>query len=280
MAARIPSDSLSVEQCIRWLSKTSRSPGSISTGSAAAHVVVDDLEVAVVGARAAVRDVRVHRLGLRAGQHVEAPVDEGRLGHGQPDADDGPRRLEREVEGVLVPGLPPGTRRLEDELGQEDVDVGGDQLGDEVDDVGRVGEAGEDRVAVQLEDLGHPVLGVAPPARPALLLSGSTLTPSSAARPGSRTTSVTRSSIAAHVSGGAKPPMRKKPRSVHEDRCCGRERGHQAIGSAGGSGSTPSGRGQASGVTSLAMTAPMAIPARSTAGCGKRPSPRVDPSAK
>ena len=52
------------------------------------------------------------------------------------------------------------------------------------------------------------------------------------------------------------------------------------IGAAGGSGGAPPGRGQAIGVTSLAITAPMAIPARSTEGCGKRPSPRVEPSAK
>ncbi len=91
---------------------------------------------------------------------------------------------------------------------------------------------------------------------------------------------VTRSSIAAHDSGGAKAGTRKKPRSVHDAHLVALEPAVTTIGTAGGSGTTPSGRGHATGVTSLAITAPMAIPARSTEGCGKRPSPRVDPSAK
>ena len=135
---------------------------------------------------------------------------------------------------------------------------------------------------------------------PALLDSGRILTESPAARSGSRTMAVTRSSMAAQVSGGAKAGMRKKPLSVHEARCSGVTSGAGAgavvavavraapapapcgsewvvghpIGCAGGSGRSPGGRGQAMGVTSLAITAPMAMPARSTEGCGNRPSPR------
>ena len=166
-----------------------------------------------------------------------------------------------------MPGLPPGARRLEDELRQEDVDVGGDQLRHDVDDVSRVGEAGEDRVAVQAEDLGHAVLGMRH--RHADLV---------ALRQHLHAELLGQGRVTRHVGhplqhGGARfrrgkaadpdeAPLR--PRGLLR----GRERGHQAIGSAGGGGSTPSGSGQASGVTSLAMTAPMAIPARSTAGCG------------
>ena len=60
---------------------------------------------------------------MRARQHVQAPVLERRLGHGQPHTDDGSRGLEREVEAVLVPRLAPRAGVLEDELGQEARDL-------------------------------------------------------------------------------------------------------------------------------------------------------------
>ena len=110
---------------MRWLSKSSRSPGSISTGVLAAHVVVDDLGVAVVGAGPGVGDVLVHRLGVRSGEHVQAAVLEGGLGDRQPHPDDRAGRLEGEVVAVLVPGLAPGAPVLEDELRQETRDVVG-----------------------------------------------------------------------------------------------------------------------------------------------------------
>ena len=80
------------------------------------HVVVDDLDVAEVGAGSAVGDVLVDRLVVAAGQHVQAAVLQRRLGDGEPDADDGAVRIEREVVAVLMPGLAPRAGVLEDEL--------------------------------------------------------------------------------------------------------------------------------------------------------------------
>ena len=175
---------------------------------------------------------------------MEAPVVEGRLGHGEPDPDDGSCWFKGEVERILVPGLPPGACGLEDELRQEDVDVlgGGDQLGHQVDDVGRVGEAGERRVAVQVEDLGHGVLGM----RWRYLLAGLValghhLGAELRGQAGSRTTSVTRRSMALQVSAAAKPLIRTKPCSVHDDRCAGVSTGTGAgAGTCAGTGIRPS----------------------------------------
>lgn len=61
-AARMPSDPLSVLRCIRWLSNRSGVGGVQEHGHSARHVVVDDLAVAVVRARAEGVDALVHRL--------------------------------------------------------------------------------------------------------------------------------------------------------------------------------------------------------------------------
>ena len=275
----MPSDSLSVEQCIRWLSKTRRSSGVHEHRLGGGHVVVDDLEVAVVGAGPTVGHVGVHRFGLRPGQHVQAAVGEGRLGDGEPHPDDGPGRLEGKVERVLVPGLAPRARRLEDELRQEDVDVGRDQLGCRVDHGDGVGEVGEDRVAVQIEDLGHAVLRMGD-GDGGLVALRHDLGADLVGQRGVAQTCVTRSSIAAQMSPRRTPPRGRSP--ARSTTCAVRpsarrssDRLRRRVG-----GRSPSARGQATGVTSLAMTAPRAMPARSTDGWGKRPSPRVDPSPK
>ena len=125
------------------------------------HVVVDDLDVAVVRVRPPVVDVLVDRLIVRAGQHLQATVLERRFGDGEPYAGDGPRRIEREVEGVLVPGLPPRARVLEDELAEEAVQVRADEIDEQIGDARVACECGEDRVAVELEDLRDELFGLA-----------------------------------------------------------------------------------------------------------------------
>ena len=118
-------------------------------------------------------------------------------------------------------------------------------------------------------------------ATPALLLSGTTLTPSAAGQGGVAHHLVTRASMAAHVSGGGEPADAEEPPLVpRRALLVASSTVAHPSGAAGGSGRSPSGRGQASGVMSLAITAPSAMPARSTDGWGKRPSPRVEPSAK
>src|SRR5579862_1478055 len=72
-----------------------------------AHVVVDDLDVAVVRLRAAVGYVLVHRLAVRARQHGQASVLARGRRYREPDTDDWTRRIEREVVAVLVPRLAP-----------------------------------------------------------------------------------------------------------------------------------------------------------------------------
>ena len=136
-------------------------PASIEHRLGPVHVVVDDLDVAVVGPGAAVGDVLVDRVAVRAGHDVEAAVLERGLGDRQRHADDRPGRLEREVAAVLVPRLAPGPGVLEDELRQEAVDGRPDQVGEQVGEGGRGGELGEDVVAVEREDLGGQLLGAA-----------------------------------------------------------------------------------------------------------------------
>ena len=94
---------------------------------------------------------------------------------------------------------------------------------------------------------------------PALLLSGITLTPSDAASAGSRTTSVTRASMASHTDAGANPAIRKNPRSSHDARCSSLTTAPPSTALIAAAPPAPAaghrpGRGQASGVTSLAIT--------------------------
>ena len=87
------------------------------------HVVIDDLYVTMIGARALVQNMLMHRLCLAAWQNVQAAVSERCLGDRQPQADDRASGLERKIVRILVPWLAPGPRILEDELRQETVNI-------------------------------------------------------------------------------------------------------------------------------------------------------------
>ena len=91
------------------------------------EVHVDDLGVAEVGVGSLVRDVLVQPLPMRSGEHRERAVVGRRIGDREPHAHL-VIRFEREVQRVLVPRLADRTRVLEDELRQEAVDVGAQEI--------------------------------------------------------------------------------------------------------------------------------------------------------
>ena len=117
---------------MRWLSNTSRSPGSMSDGLLARPCR---------GRRS--RCSRSCAPGRRSGtcsctgsrwlpgSTCRQPFSSVASVTASHSPTMRPRRLEREVVRVLVPGLSPGARVLEDELRQEAVDVAGaEQVGD------------------------------------------------------------------------------------------------------------------------------------------------------
>ena len=90
------------------------------------HVVIDDLDVGEVRVLSVVGNDIVHVLAVRAGKHPEWPVVRGRVRHREPGAYLG-SPVEGEVEDVLVPGLPERAGQLEDELGEETIELRPDQ---------------------------------------------------------------------------------------------------------------------------------------------------------
>ena len=99
----------------------------MSTCTRAVELVVDDLRVPEVGVGPLVGHVLVHRLALRSRHHRERPVRRRRRGDREPHAHL-VVGLEREVERVLVPRLAARARVLEDELREEAVDVGAEEI--------------------------------------------------------------------------------------------------------------------------------------------------------
>ena len=109
--------------------------------------------------RTPVRHMRVHRLGMRSRHHVQASVVERRLGHRQPDADLRPR-AEREVVRILMPRLSERAVIFENELADETVEFGSDQIAHEVEHRGILDQRFEDRIAMQPENFADVVLGI------------------------------------------------------------------------------------------------------------------------
>ena len=153
----------------------------------------------------------MHRLAVRAGEHVQAAVLQGGLRDREPDADDRAGGIEGEVEAVLVPRLAPGARVLEDELREEAVELGPD----EVRRAGRARRPGERtprtrRARWSLNTFDASSSGE--PSRPTRLASGSTRAWGSG-RPSAcaRVTATTSASMASHVAASAKPARRTYP---------------------------------------------------------------------